>query len=113
MQMLTFCQGLEGKYLSNDVLPKVQLVPVLKELHQKDLGLWFLALLTASANAVFYPLKSCLSLQENTHTHTHIYILQAKLKAKHSFDLIPPSSTQPVQRWRRWGHCTLTPVQDV
>ena len=58
MQMLTFCQGLEGKYLPNDVLPKVQLVLFLKELHQKALGLWFLALLTASANAIFYPLKS-------------------------------------------------------
>lgn len=58
MQMLTFCQGLEGKYLSNDVLPKVQLVLFVKELHQEELGLWFLALLKASAHTDFYPLKS-------------------------------------------------------
>lgn len=78
MQMLTFCQGLEGKYLSNDVLPKVQLVLILKELHQKELGFWFLAFPTTTPNVIFYPLKSCLSLQEkkqNTPNKTqHIYI---------------------------------------
>jgi len=64
MQMLTFCQGLKGIYLSNDALPKVQLVLFLKELHQKGLGLWFLEFLTASANVNFYPLKSYLFLKE-------------------------------------------------
>lgn len=64
MQMLTFCQGLKGKYLSNDVLSKVQLVSFLKELRQKGLGFWFLALLTASANAIFCLLESRLSSQE-------------------------------------------------
>lgn len=45
MQMLTFCQGLEGKCLSDDVLPKVQLVMFVKELHQEELGFRFLTLL--------------------------------------------------------------------
>lgn len=58
--MLTSCQGLKGKYLSNDVLPKVQLVLFLKDLQQKELGLWFLAFLITFANAV---LKLCLYLQ--------------------------------------------------
>lgn len=68
MQMLTFCQGLKGKYSSNDVLPKVQLVLFLKDLHQKELGFWFLAILITSANAV---LKLCLHLQgKELYTYT-------------------------------------------
>lgn len=45
MQMLTFRQGLEQKYLSNSVLLKAQLVLFLKELHQKELQHLFLAFL--------------------------------------------------------------------
>lgn len=48
--------------------------------------------------------------KHNIYIYTHT---QAKLKANQSFDQISPSSAQPIQWWRRQGHCTLTPVQDV
>lgn len=74
MQMLTFCQGLEGKYLSNDVLPKVQLVLFVKELHQEELGLWFLTLLNTSAHTDFYPLKSLPGKKITKITRIYIYL---------------------------------------
>lgn len=92
--MLTFCQGLEGNYLSNDVLPKVQLVLFVKELHQKELGLWFLALLNASAHTDFYPLKSLPGKKNVNNPNIWIFIKNI-LKAKQSFDEISSSSAQP------------------
>lgn len=111
--MLTFCQGLEGKYLSNDVLPKVQLVLFVKELHQEELGLWFPTLLNASAHTDFYPLTSLPGKKITKITQIYIYVYKKYTKSKAVFWWDPPFLCPAFRRGRNWDHCMLSPVWDV
>lgn len=92
--MLTLCQRLEGKYLSNDVLPKVQLLLFVKELQQEELGLWFLAFLPLPYWLL--PLEVVARKKKNKITQIYQYYKNI-LKSKQSFDEISPSSAQKIE----------------